>query len=69
MYPKNFLLANKISGPAGIRTRVRGSGGPDNIHAIPQVHWKTEFTRNGKRFMPVDEPGDPVSPFERVGTE
>ena len=39
MYIKNRLLTNESSGPAGIRTRVRGSGGPYAIQAILQAPW------------------------------
>ena len=52
------MLANKIGGPAGIRTRVRGSGNPDNIQAIPRVRTNNRIRKEfwkGKGLA-VDEP-------------
>lgn len=51
-----------ISGPVGIRTRVRSSGGPYAIQAILQaLDEKERVCLPGVRYSP----GDPVPPVER----
>ena len=47
------MLAITISGPVGIRTRVRSSGGPYAIQAILRAQMRIERVFAGARYSPA----------------